>query len=115
MKGEVKMGVCEEIKPEVVAEALEGKSEHIARKLIKAGKETLDEIADICELPIQQVQELADEIDKESYALGFAIGKAQASVKIAFNCIKSRKFTLEAIAEACDLTLNSVRELAASL
>lgn len=76
VKGGEKMGVWEEMEREAIAEGkAEGKaegiaegiakgitqaSERIAHSLIKAGKETLEEIANICGLPLQRVQELAN-------------------------------------------------------
>ncbi|MBR0151594.1 MAG: hypothetical protein IJP89_09550 [Synergistaceae bacterium] len=75
VKGSEKMGVWAEMEQEAIAEGIaEGMakgiakgmaqgitkaSENIAHNLIKAGKETLEDIANICGLTLQRVQELA--------------------------------------------------------
>lgn len=60
MKGGSKnMGVWQEMKAEAIAEGEAKASENIAVNLIKAGKLALDEIANVCSLTLQRVQELA--------------------------------------------------------
>ena len=55
---------------------------------------------------------LREEIKREVEALEYARVIEQNSEKIAINCIKSGKYTLEEIAYACDLSLQRVEELA---
>ena len=48
-------------------------------------------------------------------AIGEAIGEARGIAKVAMNLLKAGKFALEDIAEACNMTLQQVQELAASV
>ena len=59
MKGGRKMGVWEEIKQMAIEDGREEASENIAVNLIKAGIATLDQIAKLCNLSLERVQELA--------------------------------------------------------
>ena len=53
-----------EARAEAFAEGEAKASRDLAARLIKHGKYSLEEIADICELPLSDVQELAQNLPK---------------------------------------------------
>lgn len=66
-KGELKVsGVMEEFRRDVIAEITAEITGEVARKMIERGKMTLEEIADICELPLEKVRELAESVPVQS-------------------------------------------------
>ena len=96
---------------------------NIAIEFIKLGQNTLEDIARICHMTLEQVQALAASLkasrtnpsiinSSEAFEkIGMSEGESRGIATVAINLLKSGKCSFNDIMEACNMTLEQVRYL----